>query len=197
MNQELIDYNCIDFNRLLLLKSKSIGLTDQQAHLCMQMMLLKSLGIKVLTPEVLCDYSSMNIKEIDECMLELINNHYIHRTMGRLDFKPLYMRLLDEKEEKPQEEVNLVSIFEEGFGRPLSSIEIEFINTFKRNGYEDNMIIDALHEAVKAQVLNFRYIEKILENWAEHGVKKKAKPKDSDMQSVPEEVKTLEWWNND
>lgn len=100
--------------------------------------------------------------------------HYNHRKMGRIDFKPLYMRLLDEKAGEAARRSQSVSIFEEGFGRPLSSIVPEF-SSIPSNAMviKTSMIIDALHEEVKAQVLNFRYIEKILENWEEHGVKKK------------------------
>ena len=58
----------------------------------------------------------------------------------------------------------------------MSTMDIEYINQFKRTGYDDEMIVSALREAVKSNALSFRYIERVLENWAhsKNYIKKKS-----------------------
>lgn len=194
MNNILIDYNCIDFHKLLFLKGKQIGLTDQESYILNIMLLLHEQGVSLLTPQMIAKYCTSDMKDIDQAMLKFVNERYLDRHNGILDFKPLYRRLLDEKVEEVKA-VNLIERFEDAFGRPLSQTEIEIINSFKRDGYDDQMIVDALLEAVRSNVLNFRYIEKILSNWARYGKKMRNKPaENTTREAFSDEVKNLEWW---
>lgn len=194
MNNILIDYNCIDFHKLLFLKGKQIGLSDQESYILNIMLLLHEQGVSLLTPQMIAKYCTSDMKAIDQAMLKFVNERYLDRHNGILDFKPLYRRLLDEKVEEVKE-VNLIERFEDAFGRPLSQTEIEIINSFQRDGYDDQMIVDALLEAVRSNVLNFRYIEKILSNWARYGKKMRNKPiENTTNEAFSDEVKNLEWW---
>lgn len=194
MNNILTDYNCIDFHKLLFLKGKQIGLSDQESYILNIMLLLHEQGVSLLTPQMIAKYCTSDMKAIDQAMLKFVNERYLDRHNGILDFKPLYRRLLDEKVEEVKE-VNLIERFEDAFGRPLSQTEIEIINSFKRDGYDDQMIVDALLEAVRSNVLNFRYIEKILSNWARYGKKMRNKPiENTTNEAFSDEVKNLEWW---
>ena len=194
MNNIIIDYNCIDFHKLLFLKGKQIGLSDQESYILNIMLLLHEQGVSLLTPQMIAKYCTSDMKAIDQAMLKFVNERYLDRHNGILDFKPLYRRLLDEKVEEVKQ-VNLIERFEDAFGRPLSQTEIEIINSFKRDGYDDQMIVDALLEAVRSNVLNFRYIEKILSNWARYGKKMHNKPiENTTNEAFSDEVKNLEWW---
>ena len=194
MNNILIDYNCIDFHKLLFLKGKQIGLSDKESYILNIMLLLHEQGVSLLTPQMIAKYCTSDMKAIDQAMLKFVNERYLDRHNGILDFKPLYRRLLDEKVEEVNQ-VNLIERFEDAFGRPLSQTEIEIINSFKRDGYDDQMIVDALLEAVRSNVLNFRYIEKILSNWARYGKKMRNKPiENTTNEAFSDEVKNLEWW---
>ena len=178
--------------QLYSIAKESLHLTDEDIHILMLMMTCHKLNIRPITPQCLSRYSSLALSRIDEIMLKLINGHFVNRCNGQLDFKPIQMKLLDEKEEK-KEDVNLVSFFEESFGRSLSVTEIGFINDFKRSGYDDEMIMDAVKEAVKANVKNFRYVERILQNWSEYGKVIKTKEEES-VSSFSDEVKDFKWW---
>lgn len=71
-----------------------------------------------------------------------------------------------------QTEVNLYTIFEAEFGRPLSPMEAEMISSWlDQDGMSNEVIQEALKEAVISQKLNFRYIDRILLNWTKQGVK--------------------------
>ena len=53
----------------------------------------------------------------------------------------------------------------------------------------------ALKEAVKSQVLNFRYIEGILHNWAKNGVKTRYVESEEPQRSVP--ISEYKWWEDE
>lgn len=192
--QLLKDYQCIDFKKLLLMKGKSIGLSDSETHILLLMMTLKELEIRPIIPQKIAEFSTLSITEIDEIMLKLIDHHFLDRKAGVIDFKPLENLLLDVQVEK-KEEVNLVGLFEEAFGRTMSSIDIEYINQFKRSGYDDTMIVNALKEAVKSNALSFRYVERVLENWS-HSKNYVKKYQEEDTE-VAEEIRNYNWWEND
>lgn len=192
--QILTDYQCIDFKKLLLLKGKSIGLTDQETHILLLMMTLSELGVRPIYPQKVAEFSSLSIKDIDDIMIGLVDRHYLDRINLRIDFKPLEKILLGIKVEK-KEEVNLVEVFEDAFGRTMSTLDIEYINQFKRTGYDDEMIVSALKEAVKSNALSFRYVERVLENWAHS--KNYIKKHQEEEPEVSEEVRNYNWWEND
>lgn len=193
---ELMDYNCINFNKLLLIKAKELKINDLQSHLLLIIMTMQDLNVRPINPQTISKFSSLSLKQIDEILLSLLDMHLILRKQGKLDLAPLYQYLLKE-EIKEEKEVNLVEIFEDAFGRTLSQRELEIINSFKRAGYDDEMIIDALNEAVKSGVINFRYIEKILENWSRYGVNKRfVRNNKKEDDTVSQQIKDYNWWDN-
>ena len=117
---------------------------------------------------------------------------------GSLDLRPIENLLLNQKSEEVQE-VDLVSVFEDAFGRSLSQREVQLINSLKCQGHSDDMIIDALDESVKSGVITFRYIEKILDNWAKYGVKRRYAPQPIKQENIDVEqrIKDYKWWEND
>ncbi|UQZ32361.1 DNA replication protein DnaD [Paenibacillus sp. PK3_47] len=73
----------------------------------------------------------------------------------------------------PEEEVrSLFSIFEKEFGRPLSPMECETISGWvDQDRYPEELILLALKESVFAGKVHFRYIDRILLEWARNRVK--------------------------
>lgn len=194
--EELMNYNCINFSKLLLIKAKELKINDLQSHLLLIIMTMQDLNIRPINPQTISKLSSLSLKQIDEILLSLLDMHIIDRKQGKLDLSPLYQYLLKEEVQKEQA-VDLVSIFEDAFGRSLSQRELEIINSFKRAGYHDEMIVDALNEAVKSGVINFRYIEKILENWSRYGVNKRfVREKNKEEDNISQQIKDYNWWDN-
>ena len=101
-----------------------------------------------------------------------------------------------EAEEAPVEEkMNMIDVFEEQFGRPLTPMEFDSIKEWVQSGYSEEMILKALKEAVKSNVSSLRYIEGILINWAQNGIKERyieEKPKE---RVVPESH--YHWWEDE
>ena len=86
-------------------------------------------------------------------------------------FDKLSLILLDET---PKEEDNTIfELIEKEFGRVLSPIEYEIIKAWHENNISDELIKEALKEAVFNGVNNLRYIDKILYEWQKKGIKNK------------------------
>jgi DNA replication protein len=66
---------------------------------------------------------------------------------------------------------NLFVLFEQEFGRPLTPMEYETINSWlDQDQYADELIRFALKESVFAGKLHFRYIDRILLEWSRNRV---------------------------
>lgn len=194
---ELIDYRCVDFQKLLILKAKSLQLSDQQCYVLLLIMTLDEIGVKPITPLQISKICSLSVQKLDDILMSLVDKHWISRQNGSLNLKPLQRLLLDQNEQSTDQDIDLVGIFEDAFGRSLSQREVQLINSLKCQGYDDEMIVDALNESVKSGVITFRYIEKILDNWARYGVTKRYVPTNvSTHQEVEQSIKDYKWWEN-
>lgn len=191
---ELMNYHCVDWKKLLIIKAKSLKLTDQECYILLLIITMNEIQMKPINPQNISKLSSLPLKKIDQTLLSLLDKNMIARKYGQLDLQPLYQLLLEQQPQK-EKDIDLISIFENAFGRSLNQMELEIINSFKSQGYDDQMILDALNESVKSGVINFRYIEKILDNWAKYGVKRRYAPVHSvTKDTVDQKIKDLKWW---
>lgn len=196
MFKDLIENKCINVGRLLLLRAKEFAITDHECHILLIVYTLKDIGVKTVTPQMIQNYSMLSPQDLDKILASLLNKKLICNRLGSISLNDLEQRLLQEnKVVEAKEEVNLLSIFEEQFGRALSPIELNIIKEWKESNYSDEMIIKALKEAVKSQVLNFRYIEGILQNWARNGIKQRYIEQPEPKRTVP--VSEYKWWENE
>ena len=83
------------------------------------------------------------------------------------------------REHKQSEKTNLFSLFEREFVRPLSPREYEIINEWIRSGISEELISEALKEAIFNGVKSLRYIDKILISWKDKGYKSASDVKSS------------------
>lgn len=68
-------------------------------------------------------------------------------------------------------ESTVYEVIEKEFGRTISPFEYEIINAWIQNGYSDEIIIEAVKEAVFNGVSTLKYIDKILYEWNKKGIK--------------------------
>lgn len=123
----------------------------QLLHLLNQLVELDLVSIQVMKNE----------KGIMEERISL--DHFYHK---------LAMLLIGEKE--PEKKNTIYEVFEQELGRTLSPMEYELMNAWHEQGHSEEMVIQALKEAVFSGVNNFRYIDKILFEWQKKGYKKPA-----------------------
>ena len=95
-----------------------------------------------------------------------------------LDF--LYLKLfnllIDEANgEDPMEskENDIFSLFETELGRTISPMEVEIIKEWLHDGFKEELIKEALKEAIYNDARSLKYIDRILFNWKNKGIKTK------------------------
>lgn len=90
-----------------------------------------------------------------------------------IDLTPFYESIAMEigVVEKKASDANVFSLFEKEFGRPLSSMEFELINSWLDKGISEELINCALKEAIFNGSFTLRYIDAILIEWVKKGFK--------------------------
>lgn len=80
---------------------------------------------------------------------------------------------VNEEAKKEEEQSDVFSILEKELNKALSPIEIEIVKAWKESNYSDEVIKEAIKEAVINGVPNLRYIDKILYEWSKKEIKTK------------------------
>lgn len=135
------------------------------------------------------NYISIDMKKNENNVIE----EYISL---ELFYNKLYSLLLDNDEK--ERESDIFSVFEKEFGRTLSPTEINKINDWLENDISEELIKEALREAIINGGNSIRYIDTILFNWIKKGYKnvedikhKKDNKRDDDF----EEIYDYDWLN--
>ena len=90
-----------------------------------------------------------------------------------LFYDKLSMLLIGEINEAKTDTSSVFKILENELNKELSPIECEIVKAWKDNGYSDDIIKEAIKEAVYSGVPNLRYIDKILYEWSVKNIKTK------------------------
>ena len=104
MIKYLTDLECIQFERLLLLRSKELSLSDQESHLLLLIYTFSSLRKKMITPTLLLQYSSLTPQEMDHVLESLLHKKWISNKNGAICLNNFIKRLLEKEEEVVEEE---------------------------------------------------------------------------------------------
>lgn len=147
----MLTYFDNDYNSFLNIEdvSKNLGLSLDEAYKIFNNLLSK----KLITIE--------STKDLEGRMIE------------RVCLDSFYDMIVEEKveEKKISQKKDIYSHFESEFGRTITNIEYEIINAWLEKGYNEELILGALKEAVYNNVKNLRYIDKILYEWGKKGFK--------------------------
>ena len=87
-------------------------------------------------------------------------------------YNKLFNLLLDSKVEKRSVNTDLFSLFESELGRTISPMECEIIKEWLNDNYSEELIKEALKEAIYNNVRSLKYIDRILYEWNKKGYKK-------------------------
>lgn len=169
----------IDMEYVLLENYKKLGITETELAVIFMIQHLLKQGNTLITQELLALKMTLSIQDIDQVLSHLLSKRLIEFESDngemRTTLKPLEQRLYREFEVallKRREESlekgfdtqvqNIYGVFEKEFGRTLSPAEFQKIREWISLGYEEDVIIDALHEALDANKKSIRSIDKIL-----------------------------------
>lgn len=174
------------------------------------------------TFEEISNKMSINIEQCASILKALIQKGFLEIEQVKnqqliseiYSIEPLWEKmaqLLLWKEQSAQvmekESINLYTIFEKEFGRPLSPIECETLVIWEeQEGHPESLIIAALKEAVMSGKLNFRYIDRILFEWKKNGIKTieqaqqqgrkfRQHQRQNQQQTTPQKSETVPFYN--
>ena len=174
----------IDFRFLLLENYKKLKLNEEELAVIFMLDHLINSGNPFVTADLLSLKMTLDVKRIDVILAGLLTRGFIEyvskgkKTITSLDplkeklFREFQMASSFEQESKKSQKVNemltnIYSEFEKLLGRPLSQVEFSRIREWISYGYSDEMIINALKEALSKGKKTLRAVDKILLSWVE------------------------------
>ena len=116
-------------------------------------------------------------------------------------YQKLVYLTIDKVNNEDNSSSTVFEIIEKEFGRTLSSMEVEIIKAWLDNNISEDLIKEALKEAVFNGVSNLRYIDKILYEWEKDGiqsiedVEKRRKERNRNKNKEDEEISDIVDWN--
>ena len=113
-----------------------------------------------------------NLVEKGFLSVELIKVNNVRNEVINLDFMYEKLAFIIMKKDTKRE-TSIFETYETELGRALSPTEYEIINSWLDSDYSEELILLALKEAVYNGVSNFRYIDRIIFEWAKKGIKNK------------------------
>lgn len=173
----------IDFRFLLMENYKKLRLDENEVITLFMVEHFISSGNPFVTADLLSLKMSLNVKTIDSILVGLLTKGFItYVTRGKhtiTSLEPLKEKLYrefqlsmsvenSENEDKEISESlqNIYGTFEKLLKRPLSPVEFSKIREWVSFGYSDELIINALKEALSKNKKSLRSVDKILLAWA-------------------------------
>ena len=172
----------LDFRFLLLENYKKLKLNEEELATILMIDHLISQGNPLVTQDLLSLKMSLDIKSIDNVLAALLTKGYIAfvteggKTITTLEplkkilFREFQFSMSRESNAKGEKEINdqlenIYQAFDKLLGRQLSPVEISKIREWVEHGYSDEMIINALKEALSKGKKSLRSVDKILLSW--------------------------------
>ena len=185
-NYEKLGLEGLDFIMLIYFINQRSNVTFDVNKIAMDLNLDSSKVLEVINSLNEKNYISIEMKKNNGVIEEYISTDLFYNKISSM----LMENVSSEKE------TDLYSVFEKEFGRTLSPTEFTSINNWLENGISEEMIKEALKEAILSGVHNIRYIDTILFNWTKKGYKKPedVKRKKDDTEEIIE-VYDYDWLN--
>ena len=173
----------VDFRFLLLENYKKLKISENELALIFMIDHLVSHGNYFITADLLSLKMTLDIKEIDELIADLLTRGFMEyasingKTVTSLNplkeklFSDFELSVSKEAQSKGNAKINeeldnIYETFEKELNRQLSPLEVSRIREWVSLGYSDEIIINALKEAIAQGKKSLRSVDKILLAWA-------------------------------
>ena len=185
-NYEKLGLEGLDFIMLIYFINQRSNVTFDVNKIAMDLNLDSSKVLEIINSLNERNYISIEMKKNNGVIEEYISTDLFYNKISSM----LMENVSNDKE------TDLYSVFEKEFGRTLSPTEFTSINNWIENGISEDLIKEALKEAILSGVHNIRYIDTILFNWTKKGYKKPedVKRKKDDTEEIIE-VYDYDWLN--
>ena len=171
----------VDFRFLLLENYKKLKISENELAVIFMIDHLVGQGNPFITADLLSLKMSLDVKEIDALIADLLTRGFMEyaslngRTVTSLNplkeklFSNFALSVSKESENKKAKEEMLSNIyqsFEAELGRTLQPMEVSTIREWVDLGYSDEVIINALKEALAQGKRSIKSVDKVLLSWA-------------------------------
>ena len=112
-------------------------------------------------------YISISVKKNDKNIME----EYVDLSLFYEKLTNLMIDDINQERVSEEQSSNVFESIEKEFARPLTPVEYEIVHAWMESGTSEELIIEALKEAVFSGVANLRYIDKIIYEWTKNGIK--------------------------
>ena len=204
---DLIETRGITIPNSLIKFYKKLGLNEKELIF---LAFLMGRGEKIIFDvEYFCKETTFDLTEIMTLVSSLTEKKLLNMIVDKgkeyLDIKDLYLKLtsfiIAEEDNENISESNISNIYEvieKEFGRTLSPIEYETIKGWIDANISEEMIREALKEAVLNGVNNLKYIDKILYEWSKKGYKKPSDIKRKKLETKDDQIDLFDYdWLED
>lgn len=186
------DFN-LDINSLILL---IYFLNQKNKEIFNYKKIIKDLNFT--EKELLDSISLLKDKNLISIQMEKNDSGILEERVNTSSFYDIMLSKFINDSQESDSNNDLYEIFESEFGRTLSPMEFEIINSWLESKINKELIIAALKETVYNGVNNLRYVDKILFEWNKKGIKtpediKKAQERSSDEEC--EQCYEYDWLN--
>lgn len=185
-NYEKIGLEGLDFIMLIYFINQKNNVTFDVNKIAMDLNLDSSKVLEIINSLNEKNFISIEMKKNNGVIEEYISTDLFYNKISSM--------LLENDNTKKDSDI--YSVFEKEFGRTLSPTEFTSINNWIENGIGEDLIKEALKEAILSGVHNIRYIDTILFNWTKKGYKKPEdvkRKKEDDDEII--EVYDYDWLN--
>ncbi|WP_027963347.1 DnaD domain-containing protein [Halalkalibacillus halophilus] len=180
-----------------------LDLGEVDVLVILRILSIQSKGDLLPSFEVIAESMSINANEVANVLKQLKNKKYLeikqfedsnHHQQEWYAFDLLFHALYEnEVMDEKKEEGKLFQLFEQEFARALSPIEIEMISYWlDEDQFKPALVKAALREAVLLGKLNFKYIDRILNEWKKKGIRSINQVKEAKDQRTNEQTKQAE-----
>lgn len=185
-----IEQGNVSISQLFFQQYKQLLISDTDAMLILHIIAFQGQGNYFPTPTEIASRMQQPEKHVTDSLQRLMRKGLFtieqstdeHKVLHeKFSLLPLWNRLLDvldkQKRQSAEQQTKLAegevySLFEQEFGRFLSPMECETIGMWiDKDGHSPEIIRAALKEAVLAQKMSLRYIDRILFEWKKKNVK--------------------------
>ncbi|ERL66666.1 DnaD domain-containing protein [Schleiferilactobacillus shenzhenensis] len=184
----------ISISDLVLQHYRALGISNQQLLIYLQMVSFAARGDRFPAVRDIAERTGFSEQDIYTALHEMLDKGVIDlrsqedaqgKQIDWYDLSPLYARLQEKLAASPDggsgttapplTRQRLFDEIEVEFGRPLSPIEQETISAWLDDDHYDPALVElALREAVLNQVRSLKYMDRILLNWEQRGIRTKA-----------------------
>ena len=178
---ELLKDPPIVIPKKLFINYKKLNITEEELIILIYII---NLGEKILyNPEIFVKDLSLDKYKVMQILNNLFEKNLINIKVEKnkkgiseeyiytdVLYNKLFNIIIEEKTDIRVNNADMFTLFETELGRTLSPMECEIIKEWLTNNYTEELIKEALKEAIYNNVRNLKYIDRILYTWKNKGI---------------------------